>query len=210
MNETFPWPTGDESLFQLTPGSWDIARLDPFGHMPGCYASGYRLIVELALERALAEDRHLDVLVYPIFFNFRHYVELMLKGIIRDCAYVDSEGQDNESPFGHDIERLWRRARGYVENLFPDDAASESTALDSVEACLLELSTYDPRSTSFRYERDRDGRPSLGGLRQLDLARVQEIVRRVGNFFDCTDIMVSNAREWAQNCIAEVRAEMQH
>ncbi|WP_290734623.1 MULTISPECIES: hypothetical protein [unclassified Fibrobacter] len=50
------------------------------------YASGYKESTAILLKKALRNSAYLDILVYPIVYNARHYIELSLKSTIE---YLD-------------------------------------------------------------------------------------------------------------------------
>lgn len=75
MNETFPWQP------VATTSRADIACVG-FGHDLHMYAKGFLQGAETLLA-AVRNDRGVpDLLVYPIVYNLRHAVELLLKQVI--------------------------------------------------------------------------------------------------------------------------------
>ena len=82
----YPWPRAGDDPFALNNDAKLIARLNLSHDVPWRpYAEGFKRLADLGVQQ-IAEipttgaDRHF--LVYPIFFNYRHCIELSLKLII--------------------------------------------------------------------------------------------------------------------------------
>lgn len=123
------------------------------------YLEGYGEAIHILLGQAEPEDgiptTAGDFLVFPIAFLCRHSLELRLKELIdtgnRSLAM-------NEGPFGHDLQRLWQSCRRVILKAWPNTPDSQFSFIDEL---IIGLVAVDPESTSFRYPRKRDGRPSL-------------------------------------------------
>ncbi|GAC19580.1 hypothetical protein [Paraglaciecola arctica] len=50
----------------------------------GLYIDGYRQAADTLAHKVVESSRDQDILVYPIVFLFRQYIELQLKRIIRE------------------------------------------------------------------------------------------------------------------------------
>lgn len=129
------------------------------------YTMGYKEAGDLLLQNALENGRQ-HVLVFPIIFLYRHYIELMLKEIImNNRAFL---GISEDFPSYHNIDRLWEICR---ENFQKVDEAIDPQftkieeyqkiveAYDALEIDLRKFTQLDPTSESFRYPVDKRGRP---------------------------------------------------
>jgi len=72
-----------ERLFIAAQSNWSVNAVaggkysEPYSYMEGYYRAGEKLAAF-----AINERRNMDVLFFPICFNYRHYVELTLKHLI--------------------------------------------------------------------------------------------------------------------------------
>jgi hypothetical protein len=52
---------------------------------------GFRLAADLAVEHVVTTGNDQDSLVYPVVFGYRQYLELRLKGLLRDASRLLDE-----------------------------------------------------------------------------------------------------------------------
>lgn len=107
-----------------TPRKEDISFCDGFPdwHNNAClgfthpgdytgYTEGYRRGARLLVEHVNERARDQDYLVYPIFFLYRHHVELALKRLLRTAPYlVDRLHTESETKHlgMHRLDLLWQ------------------------------------------------------------------------------------------------------
>ena len=116
-----------------------------------------------ALIARLMEDRRdLNFLIFPILFLYRQYLELSLKGLIKDAE--DLLGLEREAPTQHHLDRLWDCAKLLLVELLDGEARPEFAVVDN---CIEQYSEVDPASTA---ERKFDDVFSCGGLQRSLLA----------------------------------------
>lgn len=179
-NFSVPWPQEGDELFKGA-ADWQFnACLNTKGvPNPSYYISGFKLAGE-AIFSSIAERRHeVDVLVYPLVFNYRQYIELSLKDIIVLCRnMLDIDGKE---PFGHDFGKLWPECRQLLDRCYPDHDKGE---LEIVERHLQRFSQVDPKSTAFRYGSENDKTEEFLDLEILNVRNLHEVVARIGGFFD--------------------------
>ena len=152
-----------------------LPKGDDSGHL---YIEGYRLAAEFLIERVASTGFDQDFLVYPICFLYRHYVELSLKDIIGTGQELFDE--DSAPPGGHELQKLWVKARPHIEREF----SGESNQLTRVDELIVELSSADPTSQTFRYRVDNRGRPHLAGQEVLNLGQFAEAMRELSTFLE--------------------------
>lgn len=120
-----------------------------------------------------------DLLVFPILFAYRHWLELQLKSLIG--LGQRWRGERVRPMHTHKLEALWPPARKAIEAAFPDDPAD----LDTVGSIVDELVAVDPESMSFRYARDRRGKVNLpAGLERVNIAHIATVMLQVGILLD--------------------------
>jgi hypothetical protein len=84
-----------------------------------------------------------DLLVSPILFAYRHWLELRLNSLLRLGQLWRGEGIKQMQI--QKLDGLWPLARAAIETAFPDDSAD----LDTVGSVIAELVAVDPASMSF-------------------------------------------------------------
>jgi hypothetical protein len=126
-------------------------------------------------------------MVYPIYFLYRHSLELQLKGIL---GVQQAEGGllPEHEPLvhgGHDLSKLWKAAKPWVERSLP---GSLREAFDSFGEMVDEISKHDPKAEAGRYPRSKLGRKqvqlvdSFSGMRPIDLEVMRTSCVKMLNF----------------------------
>src|SRR5207248_2363842 len=121
-----------------------------------------------------------DVLVYPIVFSYRQYLELRLKELRR----AGFELHDWPLPGGlnHKLPGVWADCRKLIEVTYP---ATTVTELDVVGTIIKEFDVLDPDSFAFRYATTKSGAPSLPAkLRRINLRHLRDTMQKMATFLD--------------------------
>lgn len=131
-----PWPREGDELF----ASGDDRRMNACVNWGGgwlLYAIGYRTAGDVLVARVTEDLGEADVLVYPIVFCYRQYLELMLKDTLREARrFYGGEGSfDNE----HSLLHHWKPLRPLIERRW----SGHSGPLDAVEENLSQVDTVD-------------------------------------------------------------------
>jgi hypothetical protein len=207
-DDLYPWPQKGDDPFALDSGWRRTACLNFFGgDEPWTFiAEGYKVAADTLVAHVEATGLNQDRLVYPILFNYRQYVELSLKGIIRDARrLLDERGN---APNGHVLTNLWNTARPLLFRIAPapDD-------LDNVGQCLKRFADIDPNSQGFRYPVTATGAPSLpASLRHIDLGQVRDVVERLDGFFGAVEMDIEVRLDYKSDALAaeyDAQAEME-
>lgn len=175
----FRWPTNSDSLVrQSSKGATNALLAAEAQQRLALMANGYEIAASVLVDQALSNSTLMDFLVYPIVFNYRHFIELRLKGIIAD--YGDSVGVE---PIwdSHSLTHLWNAFAKVLDGYGtpdPDEA-------DAVVAALIdEFSKIDPGSFSFRYPRDRNGENLTLPFSAVDLNWLKDVMKGLSHYFD--------------------------
>jgi hypothetical protein len=196
-----PWPQKGDHLFKSESDWWHNACLN-YIHSWGLYASGYKMAADLLVQHVIDTRVEQDLLIYPIVFLYRQFVELQLKEIILDGKKLFESSED--IPASHSITFLWNECRKIIEQVWPDGNKDD---LDVVEECLNEFSRMDPKSMSFRYPVDTEGKSSLPeGLRYINIRSVGEAMQKIASFLSGCSAGVSEELRMKQ----EMEGEMEH
>jgi hypothetical protein len=166
-------PTANDVLFS-SEGGWDNACVNFAPNAWLGYALGYKEAGDRLVEQLKEKRRRQDMLVYPIVFLYRHYLEIMIKDVIRQAQILLDDPVD--VPQTHTLDQLWLKCSALLERVSPGDSVEEQRQIGRL---LGEFMALDPFATAFRYPVDRQGNRSLPGIRHIDLQNVQEVIGKV-------------------------------
>ena len=100
-----------KELFGPVVGSGLNVGLDTFGHGFLVYAEGYKHAGDTLVQSLRRSDK--QVLVFSVCYLYRHYLELMIKGLTR-LANSILDGRSDYRP-SHPLETLWRECMPLLE-----------------------------------------------------------------------------------------------
>jgi hypothetical protein len=177
------------------------------------YADGYKAGADRLVEHVDATNSDQDILLYPVVFLYRHYLEVRLKELLLLTSYYLDE-PILEIPPEHDLMKLWKLVRPRLERVWP-----RAEYHDEVGDILRQFCRVDGRSIAFRYPLNKDGTPTLADIgHHINLGRVRDAIAGVATILDGSSIglneyinakneMASEYRAEAEAYEAEVRAE---
>ncbi|HEX20244.1 MAG TPA: hypothetical protein ENG78_05435 [Acidiferrobacteraceae bacterium] len=172
-------PSKIDKLFDSTEDWWNNACLN-FSHDGWTlYAIGYKEAADLLVKHIEDYSCSQDILVYPILFLYRQYLELAIKDLIRQGRKL----QDIAEPFPqtHQIDELWKICSKLLSEISPGDSTEEQ---DHIDRLINEFCQVDPTSMAFRYPEDRDGNPSLPGISHINLRNVKAVIAKISIILD--------------------------
>jgi hypothetical protein len=155
-----------------------------------------------------------DFLVYPIVFNFRHYLELALKHLIiktRQLADIPPEFDSR-----HDLRDLWKECRPLIEQAWADEPW-DSKQLDTIGTKIDVLGAVDERSFAFRYPKDSGGASYIpADLIRFNLRyfaeQVNDLAERLDSIIEATvvhlEIKDEMEGDFRQEMETDLRSEM--
>jgi len=181
----------DDELFIRDEDWWHNACLDPFRADWYVYIEGYKRAAMVLVDHVKMNRIDLDVLVYPIVFTYRQYIELQLKSIIRDGRkLLDQAG---EFPKHHRLRTLWEEARRILEQVYEGDPTEE---LDEIEHYINQFCGKDPFGSAFRYPTDRKGKKSLPGLMHINIRKFSEVFNKAAVLLDGASMGIDEYLAW--------------
>ncbi len=179
LADVLPLPSRDDKLFTTAEDWWNNACFNSSHDGWTLYALGYKDAADLLVLHVEDGGRRQDMLVYPILFSYRQYLELALKGLIRDARTL--EDIDEPFPKTHRIDELWRICQ---ELLLRISSGEPIEYLDEIGRLISDFSKVDPVSMAFRYPEDRKGIPSLSGISSINLRNVKEVIGKIAIILD--------------------------
>jgi hypothetical protein len=192
------------ACLHITPRDWDA------------YALGYKTAGDILVQYVIDNNQDQDVLVYPIGFLYRQYLELRLKELVLvGSTLLDRRG---DRPNHHRLVDLWTEARRIIEEVFGD--SSSNTHLDEIEDRIKELSHLDPYSDAFRYPEHRTGSPTLREAEHINLKQLKDVIQGMSlvldgsssgmwEALDAKHSMMADYAEYRDEMRAELMAEYQ-
>jgi len=170
------------------------------------YINGYRKAADLLVRKVADTSSNQNILVYPIAFLYRQYIELQLKYIIRESRILLSDGSG--FPEHHKIKALWDVANGLMKRIVNevDPSAKDYIARNDVNeigGIINQFNETDPESFAFRYPRDKKGNNNLEGLTHINLRNLRDQMDLLVEKLNKYDLVVGLLRDWQ----SEMRAE---
>lgn len=189
LNTEFRWPRPGDRAFVASTNPSENASIDESGHsrlvlMTDGYKTAGDLMVKAAGDNGLARD----TLVFPIIFNYRHFLEISLKYLL--ATYGPMVGIEPNWR-SHDLAVLWESVLQVLDGYGttdPDDADP------IVGAIILEFAKIDPNSYAYRYPVDRNGRFLPVAQNDLHLPTLADVMNGVSGYFDGCDAYLDNLR----------------
>ena len=178
-------PSSDDRLFVSQEDWWNNACLNWCHDGWTLYATGYREAADLLVRHIEERGALQDMLVYPILFLYRQYLELEIKDLIRQGRRLQDIPGD--FPQHHDIAGLWRICHQLLSEIAPNDSVEE---LREIDRLIEDFSAVDPSSIAFRYPEDRKGNASLPGITHINLRNVREVMSGIGNLLTGASCLV--------------------
>lgn len=155
---------------------------------------GYREATNLLIEKVVESENNdwlkIDSLIFPLLFNFRHYLEIIIKDTIRYYRLYNNEIFSDETGFvkEHSLTKLWSELNPYLKSTYENEEKNEAD-LNAVKNLLTEFDTIDKGSFSFRYSFEGKKKPNAEIVYSvapmtIDLDNLQESIKKMQIFFE--------------------------
>ena len=187
LNTEFRWPQQGDKPFVVADDPFDNANIagDSFTRLV-LMKEGYKMAADLMVEATINEKHMRDILVFPIIFNYRQFLELSLK---YQLATFGPEVGVKPNWKSHDLAKLWGEFLVMLEHYGTED---RDKADPIVEKIVLEFAKIDPRSYSHRYPVDRNGTAVPVAYSDLHLPTLADVMDAVEGYFTGCDSYLSN------------------
>ena len=169
------------------------------------FSEGYKIAAIKLFEQFEGCAYDASVLVYPLVFLNRQFIELRLKEMICGLNYANS--QKYQFSGTHNLKSLWDSYLNLIKTpglgYIPD-----SFLLKNVERLIIEFNTIDPKSSAFRYPVDNsdDRNPSLF-IKNLDIDNFVLTMKKLYNFFDLQSDFIFHLIDFTDELISDMRAQ---
>jgi len=182
------WLHDKEKLFEKDDGYQCLMNAHICPHMLSisCLGRYYKDGAENLINAVFENRSALDILIYPIVFLYRQYLELIIKDLISTARQLEEKG--DSFPYTHNLKDLWAEAEELIESHYKDKSPKQ---LKYVQNCIDDFHKYDPESFAFRYLKDKKGNYCLEQLKYMNLLTFHETMTRLSNFLDCINADLS-------------------
>lgn len=178
---TIIWPKpGDVAFTPASRGLGAEVSQDRHGRLV-MMMTGYKEAADHLVQKTVDEPYQRNSLVYPILFNYRQFVELNLKYLIASYGATVGIKANWQS---HDLGKLWGIFQTMEDAYAIEDHDHANRAVAGIVG---EFAKIDPKSFTFRYPVDRDGKLVPVTEDVLDLGRLKEVMAAVEGFFSGCD-----------------------
>ena len=144
------------------------------------YAEGFKLSAELIEKELIDKQEDRDLLIYPLLYLYRHYIELKCKEVI--AVGKEILGTENYLPKGgHDLMTLWTNAHNTLKAVWKDGYTKPK---GSIVAKVKEFHKTDLKSDEFRYPVDKDGRNSLAQIERINYRNFRDEFAEVKQYLE--------------------------
>jgi hypothetical protein len=156
------------------------------------YAKGYFDATKILLENISGSGVLIDLVVYPICFDFRHAVELYIKYVITDLAKV--KGTAHRFKTHHTLLKNWSAAKSLLKQI--ETTEEDLDYFEKVVTCIDEV---DPNNgQTFRYPESIKGDQHLKEWSTINLPIVQEHNEKIAAIAHTWHVRIESALEHAR------------
>jgi hypothetical protein len=124
-------------------------------------AAGFQLSANKLVEFARANEREVDVVIYPIAFLFRHAIELLLKNA------TQITGTSIVIEKGHNLIDRWDAIAPHAKERFKGDPSYID--FKDLREIIEDFENVDKKSFEFRYPFTTDGHRTLDGITNINI-----------------------------------------
>jgi hypothetical protein len=146
-------------------------------------------------------DVHKDTLIYPIVFNYRHYIELFFKFTIRKILFLIDQEADNklkEKLSQHKLSPLYNIYIQLFKQLVKEFNLESDTNTKSLKKyhkllnqVTCDLDSFDEGSLAIRYIENKDDIPYFKEQKLVNILEFADKMQEVRNVFNNIDYLLS-------------------
>ncbi|WP_404812670.1 hypothetical protein ACIRNY_04180 [Capnocytophaga canimorsus] len=114
------------------------------------YAESYKSAAELLYEKMkIGNNADIDTLIYPLCFNYRHCMEMLLKYLYIKYSRTDENGLKTFLNANHNLDKIWGDVKPILEqNINKVDSRID---IDIIESYVKQMHDFDDKSMRMRY-----------------------------------------------------------
>lgn len=151
-------------------------------------SEGYKMGADAMVEEALGDNYKSATLVFPILFNYRHFIELSIKYTIATYGPPVGLGPVWNT---HYLIPLWNKLLQVFDAYGTDDPDDADQIVGGI---IAEFAKIDPNSFSHRYPVDTQGNIIELAQEEIDLDALRDVMNGVEGFFNGADGYLDHIR----------------
>lgn len=187
LDRELRWPTRGDRPFVTADDSFANANIADDGYIRFVLMTeGYKAAADLMVAAATDDRPTRDILVFPIIFNYRQFLELSLKYQLATFGPAVGIEPNWKS---HDLAKLWAEFVTLLDHYGTSDPDEVDPVVGEI---ILEFAKIDPGSYSYRYPMDRRGKPVPVAYSDLHLPTLADVMRGVAGYFSGCDGYLSS------------------
>jgi hypothetical protein len=207
-DEKWPWPDKFVDPFQDVRGpDWVfnacMDRTPTMSRYALAYREGAELLLRPLAESGGSERGHNDLVIYPVVFCWRQFLELMLKDMVMMVrALSGRRGAANLDK--HGLMPLWNELKDHLPDL-----GARPGEIEVVGKTIARFAEFDANSFAFRYPKDKQGGSTQSHVpMRVNLKCLNEAMQNIANWLDCGHTEASERLRFEAEQKAEYEAEM--
>ncbi len=143
----------------------------------GDYCRGYFFAAKTLAEKVINERRNLDLSIYPMFYSYRHAIELGLKHVWAANSYMDSERNVIR---GHNLKEIWKKLKSKLLAL--EEIENETIYL--LDNIIADVCEFDHSAEEFRFPESLNQEPYLQDKSLINVVALYETMRVAENVIE--------------------------
>lgn len=194
------FPEKDNQIFRIGDDPLLNACIQTFSSDITGYLMGYKHAAGLLFRMTYLTHSHVDSILYPMAFLYRHYVELKLKFLIlrwKILEYGLHSGCWKEKLDDHGLLGLWENFKPALSKICVKGEDINEVS-EGVESYIKQIDEIDNRSFSFRYSRNLT-RTKVNIQKEkykyINIAVLAEGMEKLIYFLDCCDHLLGELEE---------------
>ncbi|MDF2572056.1 MAG: hypothetical protein K0R55_3660 [Sporomusa sp.] len=133
----------------------------------------------------MVEQNAPDLNLFPVIFNYRQYLELVLKNFYSKQISQNVYRSDIRV-IGHDLNKLWDKVEPYIAN-YVNTSGYSAGATDFIKQVVMIFHNIDPNSFNYRYPTDKRLNQSITTRNlTIDLWELKESIEAVDEIMFAT------------------------
>jgi hypothetical protein len=192
------WPAAEDSIYKSDGDMRHDALLTIFSGFDSIlhYAQSFKDAADTVVVSVEQGQRSADSVGLAVCFLYRHYVEMMLKGLI--CLLSGRP----DYPKHHRVADLWKESKPLLETVFPE---GEKSAIDAVAVVINEIAKLDPCGEAFRFGLKKSGEPTLSERIEISLTNLRDVMNGLDGFLSGSYDAAGESRQFDADIELEIQ-----
>lgn len=188
-----------------------------YAYINGYYEAGNHLI-KVAINMTNTTDK--DSLVYPICFNYRHYIELHLKSLIEEgevlyekmeqLGYLHNGKLSEKVSDSLDSTHSLCDLLALLKKILFFIAISNEEFPKDIEKYIKQMHDTDTNGQKYRYHKNKSGKLHFPNEESYDIDNMSKIMKEVNRMLWAIDSHIFHYIEMSNDIISEYESAMEH